>query len=115
MELLTMSNHRSTFLTAGGRIRCLQCSAQSKRTGQQCRAPAARGKTKCRSHGGASTGPKSAEGRERCAAAKSINGFDTRKIRAECSDGMRRLRDLEELGHQLGIMTGPRTPGRKPN
>jgi hypothetical protein len=27
---------------------------------------------------------------------------------------MRRLRALEDLGFALGIMSGPRTPGRKP-
>jgi hypothetical protein len=27
---------------------------------------------------------------------------------------MRRLRQLEDLGHALGILHGPRTPGRKP-
>jgi hypothetical protein len=27
---------------------------------------------------------------------------------------MRRLRALEELGHALGFMAGPRTPGSKP-
>jgi hypothetical protein len=26
---------------------------------------------------------------------------------------MRRLRALEELGYALGLMSGPRTPGRK--
>lgn len=102
------------FLTAGGRIHCVQCSAKSKRTGQQCRSPAARGKTTCRFHGGASTGPKTPEGHALCAAAKTVHGFETRALRAERAEGMRRLRDLEELGHRLGIMTGPRTPGRKP-
>jgi hypothetical protein len=28
---------------------------------------------------------------------------------------MRRLRALEDLGYALGIMSGPKTPGRKPN
>ena len=28
---------------------------------------------------------------------------------------MRRLRVLEDLGHQLGFMSGPRTRGVKPN
>lgn len=109
-----MSNPGPMFLTAGGRIRCVQCSAKSKRTGQQCRAPAAQGKTKCRHHGGASTGPKTTEGRAHCADAKTVHGFETRKYRADRAEGMRRLRDLEELGHRLGIMSGPRTPGRKP-
>jgi hypothetical protein len=28
---------------------------------------------------------------------------------------MRRLRALEDLGHATGLMSGARTPGRKPN
>lgn len=108
-----MSNN-FTFVTAGGRIRCLQCQAKSKRTQQQCRAPASKGKTKCRFHGGASTGPKTPEGRQRCAEAKLTHGNETRKLRSDRAAAMRRLRALEDLGHTLGIMKGPRTPGRKP-
>ena len=110
------SNHKNvTLLTAGGRITCLQCTAKSKRTGIQCRAPAAKGKTKCRFHGGASTGPRTEQGRLRCAEAKTIHGNETRKARTERAEAMRRLRALEDLGYGLGIMQGARTPGRKPN
>ena len=107
-----MSNN-FTFVTAGGRIRCLQCQAQSKRTKQQCRAPAAKGKTKCRFHGGASTGPKTPEGRQRCAEVKTIHGRETREARTDRRTAMRQLRELEDLGHALGIMHGPRMQGRK--
>jgi len=109
-----MSNN-FTFRTAGGRITCLQCNAKSKRTGIQCRAPAAKGKSKCRFHGGASTGPKTEQGKKRCAEAKTIHGNETRKARNERAEGMRRLRALEDLGYALGIMSGARTPGRKPD
>ena len=37
------------------------------------------------------------------------------KARAERAETMRRLRELEDLGHAIGMMTGQRTPGRKPN
>ena len=104
-----------TFRTAGGRITCLQCNAKSKRTKLQCQAPAVKGQTKCRFHGGRSTGPKTEQGRQRCADAKTIHGFDTRQARTERALGMRRLRELEDLGYRLGIMTGPLTPGRKPS
>ncbi len=103
-----------TFRTAGGRITCLQCNAKSKRTGIQCRAPAANGKTKCRFHGGASTGPKTDQGRQRCAEAKTMHGNETRKARTERAESMRRIRELEDLGHALGIMQGAKTVGRKP-
>ena len=87
----------------------------SKRTKQQCRAPATKGKTKCRFHGGASTGPKTEQGRQRCSEAKTIHGNETRKARTERAAAMRRLRALEDLGHALGLMQGARMPGRKPN
>ena len=109
-----MSNN-FTFRTAGGRITCLQCNAKSKRTGVQCRAPAATGKAKCRFHGGASTGPKPDLGRKHCAEAKTVHGRETRKARTERAEAMRRLRLLEDLGHLLGIMSGPKTRGRKPS
>jgi hypothetical protein len=54
------------------------------------------------------------EGRQRCAEAKTIHGNETRKVRSDRAEAMGRLRALEELGHALGIMHGPRMPGRKP-
>ena len=109
-----MSNN-FTFVTAGGRIRCVQCQAKSKRTKQQCRAPACKGKTKCRFHGGASTGPKTPEGRQRCAEAKTIHGSETRKARSERSLGSARLAIIEAVGHKMGFISGTRTRGPKPS
>ena len=103
----------STISTLGGRIQCNQCQAKSKRSQQQCRGPAVTGENVCRMHGSGS-GPKTIEGRQRCAEAKTIHGFETRKTRTERAEAMRRLRELEDLGHLLGIMSGPKMPGRKP-
>ena len=108
-----MSNN-FTFRTAGGRIKCAQCQAKSKRTGVQCRAPASKGKTKCRFHGGKSTGPKTEQGRQRCATAKTVHGNETTAKRLERSEASARLAVLEMVGHTLGFMHGPRTMGRKP-
>ena len=105
----------SMFLTAGGRIRCQQCSAKSKRTGQQCQAPAVAGKTKCRFHGGKSTGPKTPEGRQRCAQARTVHGRETTIMRMERSLASARLAVLESIGFGLGLMKGARTPGRRPD
>ena len=105
----------SMFLTAGGRIRCQQCSAKSKRTGQQCQAPAVAGKTKCRFHGGKSTGPKTPEGRQRCAQARTVHGRETTIMRLERSLARARLAVLESIGFGLGLMKGARTPGRRPD
>ena len=62
---------------------CTQCNAQSKRIKLQRRAPAIKGETKCRFHGGRSTGTKATEGRARIAAAHMVHGRETRAKRAE--------------------------------
>lgn len=103
------------FKTLGGRITCLQCNANSKRTGLQCRAPAAKGKAKCRFHGGASTGPTTEQGRQLCAKAKTVHGNETRKARTDRAVEIRRLAVLEAVGFALGLMSGTRTVGRRPN
>ena len=100
--------------TLGGRITCQRCQAKSKRTKKQCGAPALRNKNVCLRHGGRSTGPRTEEGRQRCAEARTIHGNETRKARTERALGMRRLRALEDIGYSLGIMSGPKTSGRKP-
>ena len=102
------------FFTLGGKVHCNQCQAQSKHSRSQCKKPAMKGKRVCRTHGGASTGPKTEQGLQRCAEARTKTGTETRKARTERALAMRRLRTLEDLGHALGIMKGARTPGRKP-
>ncbi len=109
-----MSNN-FTFRTAGGRIQCAQCQAKSKRTGVQCRAPASKGKTKCRFHGGKSTGPKTEQGRKRCAAAKTVHGNETTEKRIERSEASARLAVLEIVGFDLGLMSGKRSSGPRPH
>ncbi len=103
-----------TLITAGGRIRCAQCQATAKTTRQQCRRPAAKGRLVCRLHGGASTGPKTSEGRRRCAEARLVHGQETRTMREQRRLANARLAVLETVGHALGFMQGPRTRGRKP-
>ena len=100
---------------AGGRIQCCRCQAMSKRTKQQCQSPAMKGKTKCRFHGGKSTGPKTAAGRLRIAHAKTIHGRETRQIRKERQAASLRLARLEDLMYHYKMTTAPRSRGRKPN
>ena len=102
------------LVTLGGRIRCRQCTAMSKRTRVQCRAPAIKGKTKCQMHGGRSTGPRTAEGRARIAAAHLVHGEETRQARAERSVELSRLAVLESMGRLLGLIDGQRSRGPKP-
>jgi len=103
-----------TIITLGGRVICKRCLARSKRTKQQCRAPAMKGKRVCKTHGGRSTGPRTEEGHAKCAAAKTIHGNETRKARSERSLASARLAVLESVGTALNMFTGSRTRGPKP-
>ena len=102
--------------TAAGRIGCLRCTAKSSRTKQQCGRPALKtSKTqKCGSHGGLSTGPKTAEGRQRIADAQTVHGRDTKAARLERSRGSLRLAQLEDMMFVLKMSSAPRSRGRKP-
>ncbi len=100
--------------TAGGRIRCNRCQVISKRTRQQCGAPASRGKKVCRFHGGASTGAKTEAGRLRIARAKTQHGDETRQARAERSAMSAKILAMEDILFLINAATGPRTRGRKP-
>jgi hypothetical protein len=99
--------------TFGGRIQCRRCSAKSKRSGVQCRAAALKGKTKCGAHGGKSTGPRTAEGKARIAAAKTTHGQETRAMRIERRLALGRLAEIEELCRRIGMISGPRSRGPK--
>jgi hypothetical protein len=104
-----------TVITLGGRVTCPRCQAKSKRTKQQCKAPAIKGKLVCKTHGGRSTGPKTEGGRQRCAEAKTIHGRETRETRSERSLDSARLAVLEAVGFSIGLMSGARTRGAKPD
>ena len=100
--------------TAGGKIRCSRCQARSKRSGNQCGAPAEKGKRVCRFHGARSAGPKTEEGRLRIARAKTQHGDETRQARAERSAMSAKLLAMEDILFLINAATGPRTRGRKP-
>jgi hypothetical protein len=111
----TQTLHLEQTLTAlGGRVICQRCQAKSKRTKLQCAAPALKGKRVCKTHGGRSTGPKTEAGRAKCGAAHWIHGNSTRQARAELSEELMKLALLEELGRRIGLITGPRSRGRRP-
>ena len=69
-----------------------RCQAKSKRSQEQCKKAAIRGKDKCRMHGGVSTGPRTAEGRNRCASAKTIHGWETRELRKTRAEKFREMK-----------------------
>ena len=115
----TVPNMRSCekeafILTLGERVWCPRCQAKSKRTKLQCQSPAVRGKRACRIHGGLSTGPKTKEGRIRCADAKRIHGRETRQTRSDTSSKLGELYELEIMARAAGVITGPKVRGRTP-
>ena len=103
----------STIILFGNRV-ARRCQALSKQQGRQCRnAMAARSSSVCKYHGYGG-GPKTKSGRERCAAAKTVHGRETRQKRAYRSAKMAELYELETLGRKIGLISGPKTAGRKP-
>ena len=59
-----------------------RCGARTK-TGAPCQRPAVKRTGRCTRHGGRSTGPRTAEGRARIAAAHTTHGRQTKEARAE--------------------------------
>jgi hypothetical protein len=94
----------SPITIAFGKTETARCQAKSKRSGLQCQKAAMRNKRVCRTHGGASTGPKTAAGRQRCAEVKTIHGRETREIRAKRDAKLRELRELEAWMKAKGII-----------
>ena len=93
-------NMELMLTTAGGKIVCRRCNAMSKRTKLQCGGSAMKGKTKCRTHGGLSTGPSTDEGKLSCAQAKTKHGNDTRADREVNRLAMKRLKLYAQI---LGV------------
>jgi len=106
-----------TLLIAGGKIKCLRCTARSKRTGQQCGAPALRSSKaqKCRVHGGKSTGPKTEAGIRRIRKANMSSGNETKEAREDRSLKSLWFSQVEDAMHVLKMTTAKRTRGRKPS
>lgn len=72
-----------------------RCTARSKRTGLQCQQWAMRGKTKCRFHGGKSSGPRSKQGIDNVKESRTITGGYTLEQRMA-----KTLRRVEKIYHK---------------
>lgn len=110
-------NYEQYLITAGGRIKCHRCQAQSSRTKLQCARPSLkRSKNhKCSSHGGLSTGPKTQEGIKRIQNAHWKHGNETKEARAERRRMSLMFQRLEEIGWHVGLFAAgsTKTRGRK--
>ncbi len=105
---------KELLVTAGNRLICKRCSAKSKRSGEQCRRPALRGKAVCDFHGGRSTGPKTEAGKARQRTAVLKTGDYTKEAMEDKARRVRVLAGLEDAVCILKMTTAPRTRGRKP-
>ncbi len=109
-----MKNVTSMLVTGGGKITCKRCTAKSKRSGEQCKKPALRGKAVCDFHGGRSTGPKTEAGKARQRAAVLKTGNYTKEAIEDRARNVRVLAGLEDALYVLNLTTMPRSRGRKP-
>ena len=74
-----------------------------------------KGKAVCRTHGGLSTGPRTEAGRLKARLVNLKHGRETREARSERSLASARLAVLEAVGSSIGLITGGRTRGRRPD
>ena len=115
-EPMSKTLHLEQYLqTLGGRVTCKRCQAQSKRTHNQCCAPAMLGKNVCRFHGGRSTGATTEAGRQRCAQTRLVHGRETSTMRMERSITSAKLALLESVGFEFGFMSDLKSRGPKPH
>ena len=98
-----IQNPEQYLITAGGKIRCRRCKAQSSRTKLQCAKPSLKGKAVCQFHGGRSTGPKTKVGKERIRAAHWKHGEETLEAKAEHSAKSLMFRYLNDIGNHCGM------------
>lgn len=98
---------------AGGRIRCLRCTARSTRTKLQCGRPALKASRtqKCQFHGGR---PHKAEVLQRIAEANFLHGEATKAAKQQYRHDSALIHELEDAIHFLKMGEGPRIRGRKP-
>jgi len=99
--------------TAGGRIKCLRCTASSTRTKVQCARPAIKTSRtqKCQFHGGR---PHSEVTLKRISEANTLHGEATKVAKQQYRDDSVLLHELEDSLYVLRMAEGPRTRGRKP-
>ena len=109
-----IQNSEPYLNTAGGKIRCRRCKAQSSRTKVQCSKPALKGKAVCGHHGGYSTGPKTKEGKDRIRAAHLKHGKQTLRAKAKRSEKSALILYLIDIAASLGMLNKTHPVGRKP-
>jgi hypothetical protein len=111
-----IKNPEKYLTTAGGKICCRRCKAQSSRTKLQCAKPALKGKAVCGHHGGYSTGPKTKAGKDRIRAAHLKHCEETLEAKTERSEKKAMFRYLTDVGNHCNLFYMQlKTRGRPPS
>ena len=99
--------------TAGGKITCLRCTAQSSRTKLQCGRPAIKTSRtqKCQYHGGR---PHTAETLKRISEANTLHGQSTKVAKEQYRHDSALMHELEDAIAVLKMGEGPKIRGPKP-
>ena len=99
--------------TAGGKITCLRCTANSTRTKLQCGRPAIKTSRtqKCQYHGGR---PHSEETLKRISDANTIHGQLTKAAKQQYTHSISLIHELQDAMYVLKMGEGPRIRGPKP-
>jgi len=113
MAAIDKTEYETHVFVAGGRIRCLRCTASSTRTKMQCGRPALKSSRtqKCQFHGGR---PHSAELLRRISEANVLHGDATKAAKQQYRHDSALIRELEDAMRVLEVGEGPRLRGRKP-
>ena len=109
----TVDSKALYLVTAGGKIKCLRCTAKSSRTKQQCGKPALKTSTtqKCQVHGGR---PHSPETLRRISEANTLHGESTKAAKEQYRQDAVHILHLEDAMRVLKMGEGPSMRGRKP-
>ena len=110
---ITVDGKALYLVTAGGKIKCLRCTARSTRKKQQCGKPALKTSTtqKCQTHGGR---PHTPEVLRRISEANTIHGESTKAAKEQYRQDAVHILQLEDAMRVLKMGDGPSIRGRKP-
>ena len=99
--------------TAGGKITCLRCTAQSTRTKKQCGRPAIKTSRtqKCQFHGGR---PHTEETLKRISEANTTHGQSTKAAKEQYRHSIELIHELQDAMYVLKMGEGPKIRGPKP-
>ena len=108
-----MSKYEQYLTTAGGKISCLRCLAQSSRTKLQCGRPAIKTsrKQKCQFHGGRTH---SEETLKRISQANTTHGQFTKEAIEQYRHGSALMHELQDAMYVLKMGEGAKIRGPKP-